>query len=77
METFLTVAAMTAPFVVLVNCIMIASLIGKANRFEKTIARYENREHLKLERDTLEALTLLRTGKTEEAKRLAQRIIDT
>ncbi len=61
---------------VLINCIMIYSLRQKARHFEKVIAKCESREQTKLERDTMEALTLLRAGKTEEAKGIAERIIN-
>jgi len=58
------------------NCALLCSLIRQANRFEKALARYEDRDRLKLERDTMEALTLLRTGKIEEAKAIADRIVN-
>jgi hypothetical protein len=55
---------------------MLVFLVRKTRRFERVLARYEGREHLKLERDTMEALTLLRTGKIEEAKTIADRIVN-
>ncbi|MBN1359760.1 MAG: hypothetical protein JW993_04170 [Sedimentisphaerales bacterium] len=76
MEAFLKFAATIAPFVVLVNCILLALLMRKAERFEKAIGKYENRELLRLEKDTMEALTLLRTGKTEEAEGIAERMLN-
>ncbi len=64
------------PVLVLQNCIMLYSLTRKARHFERALARYEDRDRLKLERDTMEALTLLRTGKIEEARAVADRIVN-
>lgn len=58
------------------NCVLLCSLVRKANRFEKALARFEDRGRLKLERDTMEALTLLRTGNIEEARAVADRIVN-
>ncbi len=76
MDTLSTSLTAIAPFVVVVNLYMLAFLVRKARRFERALARHEGRERLKLERDTMEALTLLRTGKIEEAKTIADRIIN-
>ncbi|HNY79452.1 MAG: hypothetical protein RBS72_20995 [Sedimentisphaerales bacterium] len=58
------------------NCILLCSLVRKANRFEKALARFEDRGRAKLERDTMEALTLLRSGRIEEARAVADRIVN-
>lgn len=76
METLSTALTAIAPFVVVVNFYMLGCLIRKTKRFERILARYEGRERLKLERDTMEALTLLRMGKIEEARTIADRIIN-
>jgi hypothetical protein len=76
MEALSTALTAIAPFVVVVNLYMLVFLVRKTRRFERVLARYEGREHLKLERDTMEALTLLRTGKIEEAKTIADRIVN-
>jgi hypothetical protein len=76
METLILALTIATPFLVLFNCIMLYSLTRRARRFERALARYEDRDRLKLEKDTTEALTLLRTGKTEEAKAIADRIIN-
>jgi hypothetical protein len=61
--------------IVLLNCLTTYSLLKKARHIEAVLARYENREYNRLQRDTMEALTLLRTGKIEEAKAIAERIV--
>ena len=58
------------------NCILLCSLVRKANRFEKALARFEDRGRAKLERDTMEAMTLLRSGRIEEARAVADRIVN-
>ncbi len=58
------------------NCVLLCSLVRTANRFERALARFEDKGRLKLERDTMEALTLLRTGKIEEARAVADRIVN-
>lgn len=76
MEAFISDALTTAmPYLVLYNCIMLYLLTRKVKRFEGALARYEDRDRAKLERDTMEAMTLLRTGKIEEAKTIAERIV--
>lgn len=76
METLSTALAAIAPFVVVVNFYMLGLLMRKTRHFERALAQYEGRERLKLERDTMEALTLLRTGKIEEARIIADRIVN-
>jgi hypothetical protein len=75
MEVFITALTIIAPFLVLLNCIMLYSLVQKSRRFERALARYEDKDRLELERDTMEALTLLRTGRIEEARAVAERIV--
>ncbi len=76
MGGFMSALTIATPFLVLLNCIMLYSLVQKARRFEKALARFEDRGRLKLEKDTMEALTLLRTGKIEEARTVADRIVN-
>ncbi|MDY0356193.1 MAG: hypothetical protein RBR19_09975 [Sedimentisphaerales bacterium] len=76
MDGFLSALVIATPFLVLLNCIMLYSLVRKSRRFERALARFEDRGRLKLERDTMEALTLLRTGRAEEAKAIADRIVN-
>lgn len=76
MEPLMTIPVTTMPFLVLLNFVTLWSLDKRVRRFDQVIAKYEQREHNKLERDTWEALTLLRSGKTEEAKAVANKILD-
>lgn len=66
---------MAMPYLVLNNCIVLYLLARKAKHLEGALARYEDRNRAKLERDTTEAMTLLRTGRIEEARTIADRII--
>lgn len=70
----LLMAAMS--YLVLLNALMLYSLSRKARGFGRALARYESRDRLKLERDTIEAMALLRTGKIEEARAIANRIVN-
>ncbi len=76
MDGFMSALAIATALLVLLNCVMLYSLVQKSRRFERALARFEDRGRLKLERDTMEALTLLRTGKIEEAKTVADRIVN-
>ncbi len=76
MEALSTALTAIAPFVVVVNLYMLVFPVRKTRRFERVLARHEGRERLKLERDTMEALTLLRTGKIEGATTIADRIVN-
>jgi hypothetical protein len=76
MGGFMSALAIATPFLVLLNCVMLYSLVQKSRRFERALARFEDRGRLKLERDTMEALTLLRTGRIEEARAVADRIVN-
>lgn len=75
MEALVSALTIATPFLVLLNCIMLYSLTHKAGRLERALARFEDRGRLKLERDAMEALTLLRTGRIEEARAVADRIV--
>ncbi len=75
MATLFSALTIAMPFLVLSNCVMLYLLNRKARDFESALARYENRDRLKLERDTMEAMTLLRTGKVDEARAIANRIV--
>ncbi|HPC96259.1 MAG TPA: hypothetical protein PLU87_15035 [Sedimentisphaerales bacterium] len=76
MDEFTSALTIAAPFLVLLNCVLLYSVTQKARHSEKALARFEDRGRRKLERDTMEALTLLRTGKTEEARAVADRIVN-
>ncbi len=76
MATLISALTIATPFLVLFNCIMLYSLSRKARAFERALARYESRDRLKLERDTLEVMTLLRNGKIDEARAIANRIVN-
>lgn len=76
MGGFMSALTIAAPFLLMLNCILLCSLVRQANRFERALARFEDRGRLKLERDTMEALTLLRTGRIEEARAVADRIVN-
>ncbi len=64
------------PYLVLLNCLTLYSLNRKVKRVERALARHEDRNRAKLERDTMEAMTLLRTGGIEEARTVADRIVN-
>jgi len=74
LHLLVVVIAGIAPFLVLINFFAISSLLRKANRFERVLAKYENRERTRLQNDTMEALSLLQSGKTDEARRIAEKI---
>ncbi len=57
MGGFMSALAIATPFLVLLNCVMLYSLVQKSRRFERALARFEDRGRLKLDRDTMEALT--------------------
>ncbi len=76
MDGFMSALAIATALLVLLNCVMLYSLVQKSRRFERALARFEDRGRLKLERDTMEALTLLRTGRIEEARAVADRIVN-
>lgn len=72
-SSFMTVIM---PYLVFFNFILICALVKKTHRFDQTLKIYKQRQQDKIEKDTMEALTLLRSGHTEEAKRIADRIIN-
>lgn len=76
MKALISALTVLTPVLVLQNCIMLYSLTRKARRFDEALARFEDRGRLKLERDTMEAMTLLRTGRIDEAKAVADRIVN-
>ncbi len=76
MGGFMSALAIATAFLVLLNCVMLCSLTHRARRLERAMARFEDRGCLKLEKDTMEALALLRAGRIEETKAVAERIVE-
>lgn len=64
------------PYLVFFNFILICALVKKIHRFDQTFKMHRQRQQDRIEKDTMEALTLLRSGNAEEAKRIAERIIN-